>query len=64
MTMVHVVDNCVANVLEDQPNLNLEVALVWTVSATITMVHGWSPYQLVFVSNPNIPSVVTDKPTA
>ena len=64
MTMVHVVDNCVANVLEDQPNLNLEVALVWAVSATITMVHGWSPYQLVFVSNPNIPSVVTDKPTA
>ena len=64
MTMVHVVDNCVANVLEDQPNLNLEVALVWAVSATIAMVHGWSPYQLVFVSNPNIPSVVTDKPTA
>ena len=24
-----VVDNCLAKILEDQPNLNLEVALVW-----------------------------------
>ena len=35
-------------------SLNIDVALVWAVNATITMVYGWSPYQLVFVSNPNI----------
>ena len=50
-----VVENCVAKVLEDQPDLNLEIAL---------MVYGWSPNQLVFRANPNMPSVITDNPPA
>ena len=28
------------------------------------MVYGYSPYQLVFGSNPNLPSVMIDKPPA
>ena len=61
-----VVDNCVAKILEDQPTLNLEVALAWAVNAknSLSMVYGWSPYQLVFGANPNLPSVVNDKPPA
>lgn len=61
-----VVDNCVAKILEDQPDLNLEIALVWAVNAknSLSMVYGWSPYQLVFGANPNMPSVITDKPPA
>ena len=61
-----VVDNCVAKILEDQPYLNLKVALVWAVNAknSLSMVYGWSPYQLVFGSNPNMPNVINDKPPA
>ncbi|KAG1681910.1 Retrovirus-related Pol polyprotein from transposon RE2 [Nymphon striatum] len=61
-----VVDDCVAKILEDQPKLNLEIALVWAVNAknSLSMVYGWSPYQLVFGANPNLPSVLVDKPPA
>ena len=61
-----VVDNCVAKILEDQPDLNLEIALAWAVNAknSLSMVYGWSPYQLVFGANPNMPSVITNKPPA
>ena len=59
-------DDCVEKILEDQPNLNLDVALVWAVNAknSLSMVYGWSPYQLVYGSNPNLPGVLTDKPPA
>lgn len=61
-----VVDDCVAKILEDDPQLDLEVALLWAVNAknSLQMVSGWSPYQLVFGINPNLPSVLTDKPPA
>lgn len=61
-----VVDDCVAKILEDQPKLNLEVALVWALNAknSLSMVYGWSPYQLVFGTNPNLPNVLNDKPPA
>ncbi|CAG2190172.1 unnamed protein product [Mytilus edulis] len=61
-----VVDDCVAKILEDQPKLNLEVALVWALNAknSLSMVYGWSPYQLVFGTNPNLPNVLNDKPAA
>ena len=61
-----VVENCVEKILEDQPDLNLEVALLWAVNAknSLSMVYGWSPYQLVFGANPNLPSVLTNKPPA
>ena len=59
-------DDCVEKILEDQPNLNLNAALVWAVNAknSLSMVYGWSPYQLVYGSNPNLPGVLTDKPPA
>lgn len=61
-----VVDDCVTKILEDQPHLNLEIALIWAVHAknSLSMVYGWSPYQLVFGSNPNMPSTLLDKPPA
>lgn len=38
----------------------------WALMAKNTMqnVHGYSPYQLDFGQNPNLPSVLTDKPAA
>ncbi len=61
-----VVDDCVQKMLADNPKLDLEIALVWAINAknSLQMVHGWSPYQLVFGCNPNIPSVLTDRPPA
>ncbi|KAG1673036.1 DNA polymerase epsilon subunit 2 [Nymphon striatum] len=61
-----VVDDCVAKILEDNPALKLDVALVWAVNAknALQMVHGWSPYQLVFGINPSLPSVLIDQPPA
>lgn len=61
-----VVDDCVKKILADSPSLDLEVALVWAVNAknSLQMVHGWSPYQLVFGANPNLPSVLIDNPPA
>lgn len=37
-----VVDNCVAKILEDQPDLNLELALAWAVNAknSLSMMYG------------------------
>lgn len=61
-----VVDNCVEKILEDYPNMDIELALVWAVNAknSLQMVYGYSPYQLVFGRNPNLPSVLTDKAPA
>lgn len=43
-----------------------DTALDWALMAKNTMqnVHGYSPHQLVFGQNPNLPSVLTDKPPA
>ena len=43
-----------------------KIALDWALMAKNSMhnVHGYSPYQLVFGQNPNLPSVLTDKPPA
>ena len=56
-------DDCVEKILEDQPNLNLDVTLVWAVYTknSLSMVYGWNPYQLVYGSTPNLPGVLTDK---
>ena len=42
------------------------MALDWALMAKNSMhnVHGYSPYQLVFGQNPNLPSVLTNKPPA
>ena len=61
-----VVDDCVKKILDDQPNISLETALVWAVNAknALQMVNGFSPFQLVFGCNPNLPSIMIDKPPA
>lgn len=43
-----------------------KTALDWALMAKNCMhnVHGYSPYQLVFGQNPNLPSVLTDRPPA
>ena len=61
-----VVDDCVSKILEDNPELELDVALVWAINAknAMQMVFRYSPYQLVFGVNPNLPSTLIDKPPA
>lgn len=61
-----VIDDCVHKVVEDNPGIDLEVALVWALNAknSLQMVNGFSPYQLVFGTNPKIPSVLVDSPPA
>ncbi|XP_071118367.1 uncharacterized protein [Haliotis cracherodii] len=61
-----VVDDCVSKLMTDNPRLDLETALVWAINAknSLQMVHGWSPYQLVFGANPNLPSTLVDRPPA
>lgn len=43
-----------------------ETALDWELMAKNSMhnVPGYSPYQLVFRQNPNLPTVLVDKPPA
>ena len=47
-------------------NCDWSTAMDWALMAKNTMqnVHGYSPHQLVFGQNPNLPSVLTDKPPA
>ena len=46
--------------------LNWETALSWALMAknSLQNVHGYSPYQLVFGRNPNLPSTLIDRPPA
>lgn len=58
-----IVDNNVSKIMEDNPKLPLATALAWACDAknSLSMVHGWSPYQLVFGRNPRIPTVEIDQ---
>ena len=53
----------VKKTIEDTHN-NFEIALAWAISAKNILynVHGFSPNQLVFSRNPNLPSFLNDKP--
>ena len=61
-----VIDEMVHKILTDQPNIRLSTAVAWAVHAknTLQMVGGYSPYQLVFGCNPQLPSVCCDDPPA
>ena len=50
----------------DDTQCSVENALVWAVAATNSLCNngGFSPNQLVFGANPNLPSVLTAKPPA
>ena len=61
-----VVDEMVRKIVADKPKCRLSTALAWAVHAknSLHMVGGYSPYQLVFGRNPNLPTVLTNKPPA
>ena len=61
-----VVDDSVMKMLEENPKLNIETALIWAVNAKncLHMNSGYSSYQLVFGQNPNLPNVLIDNPPA
>ena len=56
------VGEAVSKIMSDV-NCSVEVALCWAVNAknSLQNIYGFSPYQLVFGRNPNLPSVFTDK---
>lgn len=52
--------------LRSDYTLDWETALNWAIMAknSLQNVHGYSPYQIVFGRNPNIPTILIDKPPA
>ena len=61
-----VVNSSVKKMLDDNPSLSLEVALIWGIHAKncLQMNSGYSSYQLIFGRNPNLPNVFIDGPPA
>ena len=62
----HVIDVCVQKMMEDDPQVSVQVALAWAVNAKNSMQNhnGYSPIQLVLGHNPNLPSVMVNQPPA
>ena len=58
------VDNILQQVMRDYPDLSLNTALAWALSAknSLSNVYGYSSYQLVFGKNPRLPCVINDPP--
>ena len=58
----YVVDLCIQKMMEEDPQMSLEVALAWAVNAKNSLQNhlGFSPIQLVTGSHPNLPSVLTN----
>lgn len=58
-----VIDEMVEKMVAEQPDLSLRVALAWAVNAKncLQMVGGFSPYQLVYGRNPNLPCTLSDE---
>ena len=50
----------------DDTGASVEVALQWVINAknSLTNIHGFSPYQLVFGRNPRLPNVLCNRPPA
>ena len=57
-------DNILTQISEDYPNLDIHTQLAWACNAknSLMMVYGYSPYQIVFGSNPRLPNIITDPP--
>ena len=58
-----VIDEMIAKIMTEQPDLSLKVALAWAVNAKncLQMVGGFSPYQLVYGRNPKLPCIMSDE---
>ena len=57
-------DNILQSVLKDYPQLSLKSALTWACTAknSLTTIHGYSPFQLVFGRNIRLPNILNDPP--
>lgn len=57
-----IIGEAVCKIVEDT-NCSVEVALCWAINAknSLQNIHGFSPYQMVFGKNPNLPSVLNNK---
>jgi transposase InsO family protein len=57
-------DNILQSVLRDYPQLSLKSALTWACTAknSLTTIHGYSPFQLVFGRNIRLPNILNDPP--
>lgn len=60
------VDNILERLDEDYPDLSFSSKLAWAGMAknSLQMVYGYSPNQLVFGKNPNLPNILTGSPPA
>ena len=60
------VDSILARVLVDFPNMDLETAVAWSCIAknSLSTVYGFSPFQLVYGRQPNLPNIIDEPPTA
>ena len=60
-----IISNMVDRILEDV-NCSIEVALAWVLNAknSLKNVFGYSPNQLVFGKNPNLPTAIGSEPPA
>ncbi len=61
-----ITDQIVRITRETYPNMSLEVALAWAVTAanSLSNVRGFSPYQLVFGRQIKLPNILDDPPPA
>ena len=59
-------DNILERIEVDYLRLSINAKLAWATMAknSLMMVYGYSPYQLVFGKNPNLPNILTDGPPA
>ena len=57
-------DNILQSVLRDHPQMSLKTALTWACTAknSLTTVHGYAPFQLVFGRNIRLPNILNDPP--
>ena len=60
------VDNILARVVIDFPDMDLETALAWACVAknSLSTVYGFSPFQLVYGRQPNLPNIIDEPPNA
>ena len=52
--------------MREDTDLSWETAISWAINAknSLLNVHGFSPYQIVYGRNPNLPSTIVNKPPA
>ena len=61
-----ITDQILSKLFEEYPNVKLQTLLKWANMAknSLQMNNGFSPHQLVFGNNPNLPNLINAKPPA